>query len=344
MNSTATARAEARVHRRRLAAMALSVTVSVLLMALKFYTFWLTESSAVLSDALESIINVVASAFALWSVVLASKPPDTSHPYGHGKAEFFSAGFEGALIILAAGGIVWEAAPRILRPDPLPNLDMGLLLLLATGVANLGLGLVLVRTGRRTRSMAVEADGKHILADVFTSAGVLLGLVLVRQTGWFWLDGTIACLVAVNIIFIGVRLVRESFSNLMDASDPKLLDQITEVITRHRRKSWIDIHHLRAWRSGERIHVDFHIILPRDLSLEAAHREVMDIEALLKSHVPGLGDALIHAEPCLTPECPICGYDPCSMRREPARQQNIWVRESVTPPARADERARRNLG
>jgi len=331
-------------NRNRLKVMALSVAVSTLLMASKFYAFWLTGSSAVLSDALESIINVVASSFALGSVVLAAKPPDPSHPYGHGKAEFFSAGFEGALIILAAGWIVWESAPRILQPSSLPHLDAGLLVLLATGIANFGLGLVLVRTGRRTRSAAIAADGKHILTDVYTSAGVLIGLVLVRQTGWYWLDGAIACLVAVNIIFIGVRLVRESFSNLMDASDPNLLDEITGVITRHRRESWIDIHHLRAWRSGERIHVDFHIILPRDLSLEQAHREVMEIESLLKSHVPGLADALIHAEPCLTPECPICGYDVCAIRGEPAQQQNIWVRETVTPPAPANKRVQRSWG
>lgn len=309
--------------------MGLSVSISTLLMALKFYTYWLTGSTAILSDALESIINVVASSFALWSVLLAAKPPDVSHPYGHGKVEFFSAGFEGALIILASGGILWEALPKIWQPLPLPNLNSGLLLLLATCLINFMLGRALVSTGKRTRSPAVSADGRHILTDVFTTAGVLLGLVLVRQTGWYWLDGALACLVAVNILFIGIRLIRESSSRLMDASDPELLDEITAAINKHRKNIWIDIHHLRAWRSGERIHVDFHIILPRDLSLEKAHNEVTLIEHILQENVPGLGDALIHAEPCIAPECPMCGRDPCENRREAATKLSIWNHETV---------------
>ncbi|MFZ2448522.1 MAG: cation diffusion facilitator family transporter [Syntrophobacteraceae bacterium] len=330
---TADIPATTNANRRRLAAMGLSVVISSLLMGLKFYTFWLTGSTAILSDALESIINVVAAGFALWSVYIAAIPPDTTHPYGHGKAEFFSAGFEGALIILAAGGIAWQALPGILEPKPLPHLDAGLLILLGTAVANLILGTALVRTGRRTRSAAVIADGRHILTDVYTSAGVLAGLVLVRQTGWLWLDGAIACLVAVNILFIGVRLVRESFSRLMDASDPELLDEIAGIIAKHRKAEWIDIHRLRAWRSGERIHVDFHLILSRELSLEAAHREVSVIQRLLKEHVAGMGDALIHAEPCISPECPICASDACVMREEEANHQRIWNRETITSPA-----------
>ncbi len=310
--------------------MGFSVAASVLLMGLKFYTFWLTGSNAVLSDALESIINVVASSFALWSVIFASRPPDVDHPYGHGKAEFVSAGFEGALIVLASGAILWEALPGMFRPTPLPNLDAGLLILLATAAANGILGAWLVRMGRRTRSAAILADGKHIITDVYTSAGVLAGLVLVRQTGWLWLDGAIACLVAVNILFIGIRLVRESSSRLMDAYDPKLLEQITGVIEKHRRPVWVDMHHLRAWRSGDRIHVDFHLILPRDLTLEEAHREVSDIEQLLKTHVEGLGDAMVHAEPCISPQCPYCGHDPCLIRRAGPVEQNIWGRESST--------------
>lgn len=334
----------ARGKRQRLTAMVFSVSVGALLMGLKFYTYWLTGSTAILSDALESIINVVASGFALGSILFAAKPPDTSHPYGHGKAEFFSAGFEGALIILAAGGIIWQALPKILRPEALPHLEGGLVLLFGAAVANLALGMALLGTGKRTRSAAIVADGKHILTDVYTSAGVIAGLALVRQTGWYWLDGAIACLVAVNILFIGGKLVRESFSRLMDASDPELLDEITGIIAKHRKPVWIDIHRLRAWRSGERIHVDFHIILPRDMSLEEAHREVSDVQTLLKTHIPGMGDALVHAEPCATPQCPICGLDPCLIRREPAKQQSLWSRETIAgasdPKPEMDEQPR----
>ena len=289
--------------------MALSVSVSALLMVLKFYSYWLTGSSAILSDALESIINVVASGFALWSVLLASKPPDVDHPYGHGKIEFFSVGFEGALIVLAAGGIFWEALPKIIEPRALPKLDFGLLILLGTALVNLWLGKTLMRTGRRTRSMAISADGRHILTDVYTTAGVLIGLFLVRQTGWYFLDGAVACIVAANILFIGARLVFESSSRLMHAYDPELLDQISAIIAQHRKPEWIDVHRLRAWRSGQHIYIDFHLILPRDLSLEDAHREVMEIEQLLRARLPGMGDAMIHAEPCIGPECRICSQE-----------------------------------
>ncbi len=242
--------------------------VGAALMLLKFYVYWLTESSAILSDALESIINVVASSFALGSVIFSAKPPDSTHPYGHEKIEYFSAGFEGALIIFAALGIGWTAWPQILRPHELPNLGSGLLILLGASSVNLALGLGLVRVGRRTTSLVLVADGKHVMTDVYTSAGVLLGLVLVRQTGWYWLDGAIACLVAVNILVIGTKLVLQSFAGLMHASDPALLEEISALIAKHRRPTWIEIHRLRAWRAGNRIHVDLHLILPRDLALE----------------------------------------------------------------------------
>lgn len=316
----------------RLAAMALSVFISTSLTVLKFYSFWLTGSSAIFSDALESIMNVVASSFALWSVFLASRPPDVDHPYGHGKIEFFSVGFEGALIAVAAGGIFWEALPKIMEPRALPKLDLGLLILVGTAGVNLWLGMTLVRTGKRTRSAAISADGRHILADVYTSAGVLIGLLLVRQTGWYILDGLVACVVAANILFIGAKLVLESSSRLMDAYDPELLDQISTIIAKSRKPAWIDVHRLRAWRSGRLIYIDFHLILPRHLSLEEAHREVMEAEQLLKSQLPGVGDAMIHAEPCIGPECRICSEESCEIRTQPFYEQPSWCRKLVTSP------------
>ncbi len=323
--------------RQRLSMMVLSVCVSGLLMVLKFYCFWLTDSSAILSDALESIINVVAGGFALWSVLLASKPPDVVHPYGHGKIEFFSVGLEGALIVLAAGGIFWEALPKIVAPKPLPELDFGLVILLATALVNLWLGKTLIRTGERTRSMAVSADGKHILTDVYTTAGVLIGLFLVRQTGWYFLDGAVAFAVAANILFMGAKLIFESSSRLMHAYDPELLDRISEIIAQNRKPQWIDVHRLRAWRSGRQIYIDFHLILPREISLEDAHREVTEIEQLLKTQLPGVGDAMIHAEPCIGPECRICLREPCRIRSQAFYEQPSWCRKEVIYPVAADD-------
>lgn len=330
---------EKTLFRNRMIAISLSFLVGTGLMCLKFYVYWLTSSSAILSDALESIINVVASAFALGSIVLAAKPPDPTHPYGHGKIEFFSAGFEGALIIFAALGIVREAFPQILHPHELPNLQSGLLILLGTSVVNLLLGIGLVQVGNRTRSVVLVADGRHVLTDVYTSVGVLLGLLIVHYTGWNWADGAIACLVGINILFIGSKLIREAFAGLMDASDPQLLEEISRVVSRHRKPTWIDIHRLRAWRSGNRIYVDFHLILPRDLTLEQAHLEVDALQDMLRTHIAGMADALIHAEPCVDPECPICGHDPCGLRREPTRHQSLWFREALTDQTDEERRS-----
>jgi cation diffusion facilitator family transporter len=315
--------------RYRIIAISLSLGFGILIMGLKFYTYYLTQSSAILSDALESIINVVASAFALGSILVAARPPDPSHPYGHGKIEYFSAGFEGELIVLAAAGILHKGWDQLVAPHDLAHLGSGLLLLVLTSLMNAGLATILIRVGNRTHSLILIADGKHILTDVYSSIGVLGGLFLVRQTGLFWLDGAIACLMAVSILVTGAKLIRQSYAGLMDASDPELLEEIALLIAKYRRSHWIDVHKLRAWRSGNQSYVDFHLILPRDLSLEQAHKEVMDLKILLQSQMTGIADVLIHAEPCIDPECPICGYDPCRLRQKPTRQQSLWHRESL---------------
>jgi cation diffusion facilitator family transporter len=330
MEAVFPAPAAAKQQRTRLFAILTSFLVGFTLMAGKFYVYWLTGSAAILSDALESIINVVASAFALGSIIFAAKRPDACHPYGHGKIEYFSAGFEGALIILAALGIFYQAWSRLFSPRELLNLNVGLLLLLAISVANLILGLALVRVGRRTQSLALVADGKHILTDVYTSLGVLVGLALALFTGWYWLDGAVALLVGLNILYIGAQLMQESGAGLLDASDPELLEEIAGILREHRKDLWIDVHRLRARRAGNRVFVDFHLILPRDLRLEEGHREVKELERIFDAHYQGRADVLIHLDPCERPECPICGFDPCVHRLEETKEQKLWRGETVT--------------
>jgi len=314
----------------RLVAISASLAVGLGLMAVKFIAFGLTGSAAIFSDALESIINVVAAAFALGSVVLSAKSPDPTHPYGHGKIEYFSAGFEGALIIAAAGGIVYAAWPRLLHPQGIPQLTSGLLLILGAALVNLVLGLVLLMVGKRTRSLTLVADGKHVLTDVYTTGGVLLGLIGVMFTGWNWLDGAVALLVALNIMVTGSRLVGQAFAGLMDTTDPQLLEEICTVISKNRRALWIDIHQLRARRAGTHIFIDFHLILPRDLSLEESHAEVKTLEKILTDYYEGETDILIHADPCMEPECPICGHDPCTHRQAGLKMQRLWRRDTLT--------------
>lgn len=316
--------------KRRLTAIGTSLVIAILLMAAKFYTYHLTGSSAVLSDALESIINIVAAAFAVVSIWVAAQPPDKEHPYGHGKIEYFSAGFEGALIVFAAIGIFKTGIDHLLMPQPLANLEVGLILLVAAAAVNLLLGVGLVRIGRRLDSLTLVADGKHVLTDVYTSAGVVAGLLLVRWTEWLWLDGAVACMVGVNILLTGTRLVRQSFSGLMDASDPELLEVISTLLESHRQPHWIDVHQLRAWRSGNFIHIDLHLVLPRNYQLEEAHLEAKSVERLLIDHFGGNAGVLVHMDPCEDEECPVCRQYRCTLRsREPAADVS-WNRHSLT--------------
>ncbi len=319
--------------RRRIVAITASLVVGIGLMLAKFAAYRITHSAAVLSDALESIINVVASLFAMFSILLSAKPPDEDHPYGHGKIEYFSAGFEGALIVLAAVGIFKVGIGQLVDPRPLPQLQSGLLILLGAGLVNLVLGIVLVRTGRKTDSLVLEADGRHVLSDVYTSGGVLLGLVLVSTTGWLWLDGAIACLVGLHIMIVGGRLVWQSVTGLMDAADPQILEQVAELLNAHRRSLWIDIHQLRAWRAGSRIHLDLHLILPRDLSLEEAHDEAKVIEQLIMEHYQHKASVLVHMDPCTDPDCPDCRRSLCELRKRPMNASSAWTANSVSRPS-----------
>ncbi len=307
----------------------LSFAVSLALMGLKFLTYHITHSSAVLSDALESIINVVASAFAALSIWMAAKPPDPEHPYGHGKIEYFSAGFEGALIVCAAFGIFFTGIMHLRNPYPLPHLELGVIILIGATIVNLLLGIGLLHTGKRTDSIALAADGRHIITDVYTSAAVVAGLALVYWTGWIWLDGTIACLVGLHILFTGGQLVRQSFARLMDASDPDLLDRIAGLLESNRRPVWIDIHQLRAWRAGNLVHIDLHLVLPDAMTLDQAHDESHALEALLMDHFHGNAGVLVHMDPCSAAHCPICRQQACQMRARKANPPQPWNRMSL---------------
>lgn len=324
-------------YKTRITAISVSLGVGLTLMAVKFWAYYLTGSTAILSDALESIINVVAAGFALVSVVVAAKPPDKEHPYGHGKMEFFSAGFEGSLIVLAAVTILYEGARKIIAPSEIPELGTGLILISAASAVNLLLGAALVKIGRGVESRAVEADGKHLLTDVYTSIGVIAGLGLVKLTGWLWLDGATACAVALNILWMGLSIVRRSFAGLMDESDPELLERISGILSRNRRPGWIDVHKLRAWQSGDLVHIDFHLLLPRDVSFEEAHDEIESAQNLLREEFDGRADVIVHGDPCDPEDCPACDRDPCNWRAAPMRFRKIWNGDSAARVPERDE-------
>jgi len=300
----------------RFRAMTLALAVGGLLMAVKFVAYFITGSAAILSDAFESIINVVASGFVLYSIYLSHQPPDKSHPYGHGKIEYFAVGFEGALIILAAGAILYKAIPAFFQVRTIAKLDLGIILVIGASAVNLAVGIFLIRTGRRTRSAPVEADGKHLITDVYTSVGVIVGLVLVRVTGWLWWDPLAACAVAVNIVITGWQLVKESYGRLMDEADPELLERIVEILNQHRHPDWIDIHQLRTRYYGNKVHVDFHLVVPRSLGLLEAHLEAKEIEEKLLSSLVEVEEVIVHVDPCEDPLCEWCLRDKCQDRSQ----------------------------
>lgn len=325
LNSSAAARA------RRLAA-TFSLIVGTMLCAAKFWAAWRTGSAAVLSDALESILNIAAAALLWWTVEVSARPADRDHPYGHGKAEDFSAGVEGALIVLAAFAILFEAVPRLLAPRPIGDLDLGLLVVLGAGVVNGALGLWLVRRGQALRSAALVADGRHVLTDTLTSVGVVVGLLLVRWTGKLWIDPLVACLVAAQILVSGGKLVRGAVGRLMDEADLRLLDQIASALQQSRRDDWVDVHQLRTWRSGRYLHVDFHLTVPRYWSVERGHTAEKDAGAELLQRLQEDGDVIVHVDPCVPECCHLCQVAPCPVRSAPFEGQIDWTAPLLVAP------------
>ena len=273
-----------------------SVAVGLVVLALKFAAWWLTGSVALFSDALESIINVVAAGIAYVALRVSARPADANHPYGHHKAEYFSAVIEGVLIVLAAIAILREAYFAYMSPRPLDAPVMGLVVNGVASVLNALWCWLLIDRGKRWRSPALVADGKHLLADVVTSIGVLVGVGLVALTGWLVLDPALAALVALNILWSGGQLVRESVSGLMDeAASPELLARIKEVIATHGEGA-IEAHDVRTRHAGKSTFIDFHLVVPGDMRVAESHAICDRIEAALKEDVDG-ARIIIHVEP-----------------------------------------------
>jgi cation diffusion facilitator family transporter len=314
----------------RLRAAILSLVVSLLLLGAKVGAYLLTRSSAIFSDALESVVHIAATVFVVFSVVLSARPPDRSHPYGHGKVEFFSAGFEGALIMLAAVAIIWEAGHRLVTGIELVALDVGVMIIAGAGVVLLLVGLYLIRVGRRTHSLTLEADGRHLLTDSFTSFGVVVGLLLVMFTGWLALDPLVAMAVAANILVTGGRLVYRSVRGLMDAADPHRLQRIVDHLSAQRRPGWIDVHKLRMLRIGDAQHIDLHLTVPRFWDVQRTHAEQEALERVLDEALQGPTALIAHLDPCEDFCCSFCTYEPCPVRTAACVEQRAWDLERIT--------------
>ena len=306
------------------------VLAGIVLMGVKFAAWWLTNSNAILTDALESIINVVAGFFALYSLWLAAKPRDLNHPYGHGKIEFLAAGFEGSLIFTAGVLIIGKAIYNLRYPQEIQAMDLGLVMTAFSGGLNFFMGYKLVREGRKERSLTLESDGHHLLSDAYSSAGILLGMGLYVLLGFVWLDSLTALLFGLFILYTGFRLMRGAISGMMDEADPELIRPLVNIMEQHRKENWIDVHNLRIIRYGASIHIDGHLTVPWYFTVEQGHAEVKQLEQLIQKNQSSQVELFIHADPCRPPmACQICIKTDCQHRLTANERIVPWTTEHL---------------
>jgi cation diffusion facilitator family transporter len=279
----------------------ISIATALVTLAIKWAAWWFTGSVGLMSDALESFVNLGAAVLALWMLRLAALPPDDKHPYGLSKAEYFAAGAEGTLIVLAAGAIIASALPRLSAPQPIETPLLGLALSALASAFNLAVALLLTKAGRENHSITLEADGQHLMTDVWTSAGVVAGVAIVWATGWLILDPLIAIAVAVNIIWTGVRLMRRSVLGLLDVAIPgDDLHEIDKLFAEYSNRHGVSFHALRTRQAGARRFVTFHLLVPDDWSVKRAHQLSEEIELRIRALVPN-ASLLTHIEPISDP-------------------------------------------
>jgi cation diffusion facilitator family transporter len=311
--------------------MRLMLIFSIVLMVIKFAAYIITHSNAILTDALESIINVVAGSFALFSIYFAAQPKDENHPYGHGKIEYLSVGIEGGLIIIAGGAIFIKSIMGFFHPKTIESVDIGVYISVFAGIANYLMGTYLIKKGKSHHSTLMIADGKHLITDTVSSIGLVMGLVIIYFTKIYWLDNVIAIIFGVYIFITGYQLLKESVNNLLDEADYEQLNKVVEILNSNRKDQWIDMHNLRVLKYGSHLHIDAHITLPWYDNLEESHSEVTAVENLISEKLEGEVEFFIHADPCLPNSCPICSILNCNVRKVQFTKRLDWTLENMLP-------------
>ncbi|WP_187260688.1 cation diffusion facilitator family transporter [Pontibacter beigongshangensis] len=307
----------------------LVVTVGGILLVTKFVAYFLTNSNAILTDALESVINVVAGLFSLYSLVISARPKDENHPYGHGKIEFIASSVEGSLIIVAGVFIIIKSIFNFFNPVELRQLDLGILLITMSGVVNFATGYVAEKKGRDNNSMVLVAGGRHLKTDAYSTAGILVGLLLIYLTRLVWLDSIVAVVFGGIICYSGLKITRTSVAGIMDEADYDLLKRIVQVLNDNRRDNWIDIHNLRVIKYGAKLHIDCHLTVPWYLTVLEAHDEVDELSRLVRENIDPSIELFIHTDPCVELSCTVCGKSACSSRKADFRERVEWEFEKV---------------
>lgn len=313
--------------RKRAAIISLAVGFSMFFF--KIGAYLITGSAAIFSDAAESVVHVMATSMALYSIILSSRPADDSHPYGHGNVEYFSAGIEGLLIAIAAIFIIYEGVVSIIKGPELKQLGIGVVVITFAAVINLLLGNFLIKTGKKTNSLTLIADGKHVLTDSITSFGVIVAVILVIITDIQILDPIIAILIALNIFYTGYKLIRESIGGLMNEVKPETLNKLSEKLISIKRDYWIDIHELRFWQSGDKVFIDFHLILPYYFNIKQTHEIENMIEAELQKDF-SQADLKVHLDYCIPQLCSYCDYVECKVRSAEKSKSFEWNVDKLT--------------
>jgi cation diffusion facilitator family transporter len=300
------------------------VIVAVTLFCIKIGAWYLTNSVSILTDALESTINVLSAFIGLYSLYLSSQPKDQNHPYGHGKVEFLSAAFEGALITVSGIVIIYEAIKNLREPHALGNLDTGIILISVTALINFGFGYWAVKKGQKNNSLALISSGKHLQSDAYSTAGIIVGLMLISITHAVWLDSIVALVFAFIIISTGYKIIRNSIAGIMDEADEELLKKVVELLQKSRVENWIDMHNLRIIKYGSTLHLDCHLTIPWYFNIFEAHSEIELLSNLVKEHFGESVELFVHIDPCLDFSCKICSKEKCNVRRSDFVKKIDW--------------------
>ncbi|MFC7346620.1 cation diffusion facilitator family transporter [Chryseobacterium zhengzhouense] len=318
------------INKNKLGFQKLIAVFGIILFVGKIIAWKLTDSDAVFSDAMESIVNVISAFMGLYSLYLASKPKDEDHPYGHGKVEFVTSGIEGALIAIAGIMIIYEGINSLITGKVLNELDWGIAIIAATAIINYIMGYISVKKGEKENSLVLVSSGKHLQSDTITTLGVVISLIIVYFTKIFWIDSVVALIFGFYIIFVGYKIVRKSLRGIMDEQDPELLNNIIQLLEQNRKTEWIDIHNMKIQQFGSSLHIDAHITLPYYYSLREAHQEMENVIILLAKNTKRTVEFNFHMDDCKTISCPVCQIMNCPVRELPFEKRIKWTPENVT--------------
>ncbi|CAN5471362.1 cation diffusion facilitator family transporter [soil metagenome] len=306
------------------------IVLAIALFAIKLTAYFLTTSVAVLTDALESIVNIIAGLMGLYSLYLSAKPRDDDHPYGHGKIEFVTSAIEGTMIVIAGVIIIVESIDAYFYPAEIHQLDYGIILISITGFINFIVGTICVREGKKTNSVVMLSSGKHLQSDTYSTIGIVAGLILIKMTNLLWLDSVVAIIFAVVILYTGYKIIRRSLAGIMDEADHELLQPLVTLLNSNRRENWIDLHNVRIIKFGPVLHLDGHLTVPWYLTVREAHNEIELFGKLVSQEFGESLELFIHSDGCEDFSCQICDKSDCTVRKHPLKKKIKWTIENIS--------------